>query len=63
MGEKAQVVLVNCSTERHLIYGSFWMLQGTHEVKFVVNGEWKTAPDWPTVTAADGSTNNIIVIE
>ena len=35
-------------------------LQGTYLVKFLVDGEWRLAPDWPSDTSSAGDTNNIL---
>ena len=37
-------------------------LQGTHECKFLVDGAWRLAPDWPTVTKENGETNNVLEV-
>ena len=39
------------------------MLQGEYQVKFLVDSEWRLAPEWPITTTADGSTNNLLVVE
>ena len=39
------------------------LLQGSYQVKFLVDSEWRLAPEWPTTTTADGSTNNLLVVE
>ena len=36
-------------------------LQGSYEVKFLVDGQWRTAPDWPTVETPHG-TNNVLEV-
>ena len=36
-------------------------LQGLYQVKFVVDGQWQTAPDWPTVETPQG-TNNLLEV-
>jgi len=38
------------------------VLQGSYQVKFVVDGQWRTAPDWPVVQAQQG-TNNVLIVE
>lgn len=37
-------------------------VQGLYEVKFVVDGQWRTAPDWPTVHTPHGA-NNVLQVE
>jgi len=36
--------------------------QGEHEVKFLVDGKWRLAPHWPSVTNSLGDTNNVLVV-
>ncbi len=38
-------------------------LQGEYIVKFLVDGQWRLAPDWPTRIDAAGSTNNVLRID
>ena len=38
------------------------MLQGQYEVKFMVDGHWRTAPDWPTVQTQHGQ-NNVLQVD
>ena len=37
-------------------------LQGEHKVKFLVDGQWRLAADWPSHTTDAGDTNNILVV-
>ena len=37
-------------------------MQGEYEVKFLVDGQWRTAPDWPTVHTQHG-VNNVLHVE
>ena len=37
--------------------------QGEYQVKLIVDGEWRVAGEWPTVTLEDGSTNNVLKVE
>ena len=39
------------------------LLQGTYDVKFLVDGQWRLAPGWPTATTASGDTNNVLTVE
>lgn len=39
------------------------VVQGTYEVKFLIDGEWRLAAEWPTKKTLRGETNNIIVVE
>lgn len=39
------------------------LLQGVYNVKFTVDGEWRTAPGWEEVSNADGTTNNILTVD
>lgn len=32
-------------------------------VKFLVDGEWRLAGDWPTETTAVGDTNNVLIVD
>lgn len=38
------------------------LVPGTYQVKFVIDGEWRPAPDWPTVQTEHG-TNNVLTVE
>lgn len=33
------------------------------QIKFLVDGEWRTAGDWPTATDSMGNLENILVVE
>ena len=37
-------------------------LQGTYLVKFLVDGEWRLAPEWPSETSSTGDTNNVLSV-
>lgn len=37
-------------------------LQGRYRVKFMVDGEWRLAPDWPMEANEEGETNNILEV-
>ncbi|CAD7703899.1 unnamed protein product [Ostreobium quekettii] len=39
------------------------LLPGAYEVKFLIDGEWRLARDWPTTESRRGETNNLIVVE
>lgn len=36
---------------------------GRHLVKFLVDGEWRLAPDWPIDRDAEGVENNVLLVE
>ena len=36
--------------------------QGEHKVKFLVDGQWRLAAEWPSQTTDAGDTNNILVV-
>ena len=36
---------------------------GDYTVKFLVDGQWRLAPHWPTRDDAAGTTNNVLQIE
>ncbi|BDA42128.1 probable 5'-AMP-activated protein kinase subunit beta-1 at C-terminar half [Coccomyxa sp. Obi] len=38
------------------------LLPGQHEVKFLVDGNWRLAPHWPSITNALGDTNNLLSV-
>ncbi|CAL8468184.1 g7723 [Coccomyxa elongata] len=38
------------------------LLPGEHEVKFLVDGNWRLAPHWPSITNALGDTNNLLSV-
>ena len=38
------------------------VMQGKYRVKFQVDGDWRLAPEWPQVTEADESENNLITV-
>ncbi|EIE20631.1 hypothetical protein COCSUDRAFT_67158 [Coccomyxa subellipsoidea C-169] len=38
------------------------LLPGEHQVKFLVDGNWRLAPHWPAVTNALGDTNNVFAV-
>lgn len=38
------------------------LVPGVYRVKFLVDGKWRLAPEWPTEDL-DGDTNNILVLE
>lgn len=35
---------------------------GSYRVKFLVDGEWRLAADWPTEDDADGNTVNVLTV-
>ena len=37
--------------------------QGEYNVKSTVDGEWRTAPGWPETTNADGTMDNVLVVD
>ncbi|GIQ91813.1 hypothetical protein KIPB_015226, partial [Kipferlia bialata] len=44
-----------------------WVLRcplpsGTHQYKYMVDGQWVVSADFPTETDADGNTNNVLVV-
>ncbi|KAK9817139.1 hypothetical protein WJX72_010149 [[Myrmecia] bisecta] len=39
------------------------LLPGTYQVKWLVDGNWRLANDWPTATDSSGDTNNVLVVE
>ena len=39
------------------------LLQGMYNIKFLVDGQWRLAPGWPTATTASGDTNNVLKVE
>jgi hypothetical protein len=38
-------------------------MQGKYRVKFMVDGEWRLAPDWPMEKDSVGETNNVLSVE
>lgn len=42
--------------------GNITLKPGRYLVKFLVDGEWRLAPDWPTQDV-EGDTNNVLVVE
>lgn len=40
-----------------------WFVQGAYRVKFMVDGEWRLAPDWPTENNDIGETNNVLTVQ
>ncbi|KAL3142359.1 hypothetical protein ABBQ38_002696 [Trebouxia sp. C0009 RCD-2024] len=42
--------------------GTLGLVPGQYEVKFLVDGQWRTAPDWPTVHTQHGA-NNVLHVE
>jgi hypothetical protein len=44
--------------------GDAWLLPGRYLVKWVVDGDqYRLAPEWPTEEDANGSTNNVLIVE
>lgn len=43
--------------------GLVCVLQGNYDVKFLVDGQWRLTPHWPTRDDTTGSTNNVLRIE
>jgi len=39
------------------------LLPGVYRVKFMVDGEWRLAPDWPTENNEVGETNNVLTVK
>ncbi|KAG1673689.1 hypothetical protein FOA52_010557 [Chlamydomonas sp. UWO 241] len=38
------------------------LLPGSYRVKFMVDGQWRLAPDWPMEQDAEGETNNVLEV-
>lgn len=55
--EELQDDVFNCYT------GTLRLTPGTYDVKFLVDGQWRLAPGWPTATTASGDTNNVLTVE
>jgi len=47
---------------KSLLGFSCFLLQGRYQVKFLVDGQWRIAPDWPTVQSQHG-TNNVLQVD
>jgi len=43
--------------------GTVPLLPGRYQVKFLVDGEWRLAPDWPMENDEVGETNNVLTVE
>ena len=43
--------------------GELLLRPGVYEVKFLVDGRWRLAPEWPTSGSDPVKSNNILVIE
>lgn len=46
-----------------LMRGLSVLVQGKYYLKFLVDGNWRLAPQWPTETDEAGATNNVLVID
>lgn len=42
--------------------GDLSLVPGTYRIKFLVDGEWRLARDWPTEQDDIGETVNVIVV-
>ncbi len=46
-----------------LLQATVQLLPGRYKVKFMVDGQWRLAPEWPTENNEVGETNNVLEVK